>query len=270
MYTTYLMAFLAFFSQCLALPWDQRLEHLPSHDPRHFLADTFRLLSPITCEFRPSPPDRWACQSPELEFPTVDCIRKDLLICGNGMLRNPLFWSFGATVEDYRDFMSSLRLGFVNYNLILGPEWFWDVFANPNFAVIPGTPRFDLLVSRISMAWASICRGVAYLVVKQRNGTANFNPRGDPGIGGPKGQGAYQYSFPGLTSRSGYKQYNKWRVFEFPALQRNENISSVITADVSKDFERRRDWRFGNNNFLLPILNPDQVPVPPFNDTWIY
>ena len=270
MYMTHLLAFLALFSLSLAQTWDHRLDHLPPHDPRHYLANLLRVLSPLSCEFRPSPPNRWACQSFELEFPTVDCIRKDLLTCGNAIIHNPLFWSFGTTAEDYLDFMSSLRLGFVNYNLLLGPEWFWDVFANPKFAVVPGTPRYDLLVSRISLAWASICRGIAYLVVKQRNGTANFDSRGDPGIGGHKGRGAYQYSFPGLTSRSGYKQYNKWRVFEFPALQRNKNVSSVITADVSKDFELTRDWRFGQNSSLMPVLDPDQIPVPPINDTWIY
>ncbi|KAF9695708.1 hypothetical protein EKO04_006371 [Ascochyta lentis] len=47
-------------------------------------------------------PRTWACLDPKLEFPTVDCIVKDLKACGTLETNPLLLYSFGATTVQVR------------------------------------------------------------------------------------------------------------------------------------------------------------------------
>lgn len=45
---------------------------------------------------------KWACASRNIDFPTVECLKKDMETCGNVSSGPSIFYSFGAETVDVR------------------------------------------------------------------------------------------------------------------------------------------------------------------------
>lgn len=227
------------------------------------------------CQNVPRNGARWACQDPDLAFPTVKCLKKDLVTCGLVRSSDPLFWSFGAHLNEIIDFTRQApQKWYVSYDAILGVEWVDAVMSNPKFQGLHDSPRDNVFAARLGQAFASVCRGQAYLIVASRpgwGGGALFQKRysnlRDYGVGGPYKPGALQYSFKAKTSNAGYKRYNVWRDFEFPALQRNGRVANLTTVAADEGYKPVVDWRKGDAP-SLKLVDADTLPVPPADDYW--
>jgi hypothetical protein len=62
------------------------------------LAGGCQLKEPDGFEHRPLLGQRWACKDPQLQFPTVACLARDILTCGKVKDNWCVFYSMGAKV----------------------------------------------------------------------------------------------------------------------------------------------------------------------------
>lgn len=222
------------------------------------------------CRNTPTPPRQWACQDSRLQFPTVECIKKDMLTCGLVNESDPLFASFGASHRDLITFSSKVRhTQFVSFYNMMGPDWCAAVLPNPKYTMKDGSPRELLFNIRLGQAFASVCRGNAFLIIPSLVGLADIVPAlRDEGFGRPFGKGAFRYPYKAEVSHMGFKRYNIWRDFEFPALQRNEIVRLLVSVVSELNFQPHLDWFRGDKTPLLPFVDADALPVPPVDDTW--
>ena len=102
-----------------------------------------------------------------------------------------------------------------------------------------------VFIARLSQALALGSSGTAYIAVMQHKGVLG-------------GQGAYQ--LPKATDDPDCP--NVWRTYEFPALQRNSAVTSVISVAQSKNWEPSRDWTKDGGQEKLPFADADKLPDP--------
>ena len=111
------------------------------------------------------------------------------------------------------------------------------------FPVLSANPQQSVLTSRYSQAMALASRGTSYVVVSKRNGDGG-------------GVGAYQLP-------SNPNPPNVWRTYEFPTLQnRNDDVTSVMSVDVSDNFKATEDWTRGGDGEMLPFTDANDLPNP--------
>ncbi len=68
------------------------------------LAGGCQLKEPDAFEHRPLLGQRWACEDPQLQFPTVACLARDILTCGKVKDNWCVFYSMGAKGSDAQDY----------------------------------------------------------------------------------------------------------------------------------------------------------------------
>ena len=102
-----------------------------------------------------------------------------------------------------------------------------------------------VFVARLSQALAQGSSGTAYVAVMQHKSEKG-------------GQGAYQ--LPKDPEDPNYP--NVWRTYEFPALQRNSAVTSVISVAQNENWEPSRDWTKDGGQEKLPFADADKLPVP--------
>ena len=201
-----------------------------------------------TCPGGPATGAQWACQAPDVPFPTVACLTADMRTCGligqDG--RSTVFYSFGvATVQARTQFRDTLDPKGVMFNDALDEDYWNSVLNDPKFHLdING--RRAVLVARYAEAMATVSTGEVFLVVKKYDGEGG-------------GQGAYQNPLPGDNT------VNVWRNYEFPTLQRNAAVTKVTSLDLTDNLKRHVDWQPNSGNEELPAHPADglEVPDPP-------
>ncbi|MCJ1280011.1 hypothetical protein MMC21_007836 [Puttea exsequens] len=111
-----------------------------------------------------------------------------------------------------------------------------------------GMNRQNVFVARYSEALATVARGDVIFVVGNR---VNQVPGSLPG--------AYQSPLAEDVIP------NAWRFYEFPTLQRNQNVRTVTTYDAGNQFAQVIDWTLGgaNPNGMLPPSIASTVDIPP-------
>ena len=166
------------------------------------------------CAGKPTEGKQWACEEPYLAFPTVACLKADIITCGNMAADNirSVFYSFGPDIADAYRFRDTLTPQGVTYQDVLDREYFETVLLP--FGWKQYQEREQFLVQLISEAMASLSHGEAYLPI--------LHYQGDEG-----GVGAYQNPLPDDW------RTNIWKTNEFPTLQRNDEVPKIITIDIS-------------------------------------
>ena len=127
--------------------------------------------------------------------------------------------------------------------------------------------RANVFAARYSEALASLVKKDTFLVVLKRDGAGNEAANQHADVG------AYQTEWVN-PKRHDPPPPNIWLTYEFPALQRNENVPRVLSVDVSNNFHQDVDWinpkyRMGGPQHGGRLLNEghaDDLEVPPPTD----
>lgn len=193
-----------------------------------------------TCKNRP---DQWACADPSIDFPTVECLAADMRTCGIVGTGPTIFYSFGATTVQVRTrFRDTLDPRGIMWNDVLD-EKYGDEVLKKRFADfrldIP--TRLTVYTARFAEAMATVASGEVFFAVKNYDGEGG-------------GKGAYQ-----TPTTSGI---NVWRTYEFPTLQRNKDVTSVVSIDINNDNSRSVDWKPDGDMELLPASGASSLNVP--------
>ena len=199
-----------------------------------------------TCPSGPTNGAQWACQASDIDFPTVACLTEDMKTCGligqGG--RSTIFYSFGATTFDARTgFRDTLNPKGVMFNDALDEDY-WDTVISVTKFHVNDAARQTIFTARYAEAMATVSTGEVFIVVKNYNGEGG-------------GQGAYQMPLPGDSND------NVWRLYEFPTLQRNADITKVTSLDLSDNFQRHVDWQPDSDDQELPESGASDLVVPP-------
>ena len=198
-----------------------------------------------TCPSGPATGAQWACQAPDIAFPTVACLTADMRTCGligqGG--RSTVFYSFGvATVQARTQFRDTLDPKGVMFNDALD-EGYWNSVLNVPKFHMDINARMAVLVARYAEAMATVSTGEVFLVVKAYDGAGG-------------GRGAYQNPLPGDNT------INVWRNYEFPTLQRNSAVTKVTSVDLTDNLKRHVDWQPNSGDQELPAHPADDLEVP--------
>lgn len=190
------------------------------------------------------------CLKGSVAFPTVDCLRHDMMVCGVVGPRT-IFYSFGARIQDVVPFRD-LKDG-VMFNDALADEW-WLALAKIERFHLDIQGRQSVFVARFAEALASIVWGETFLAIPKER------------VGGPAtDDGAY-------TIPNDDGTVNVWRFFEFPTLQRNQLVTKITLVDVTtrdgsgkQTFPTHEGWLPNNPNY--PELTFEKghakdLPVP--------
>lgn len=200
-----------------------------------------------------SPPGGWACQQPEVTFPTIECIMADLKTCGCIGSGPTVFYSMGAsTVGTRTGFRDILSPRGVMFNDAMGERW-WEIVggnpkierSRPDFNLVRQQARQNYLRNLFAIAMAQSSFGEVFLVT---GGRISMNPQ-DPG---PPGIFQNPIALP-----------NIWRQMELLNLQRNLAITAITHVDMSNNFPRNTDWRQVDSNlYPLPDIDFGSPPAP--------
>lgn len=158
--------------------------------------------------------------------------------------RSTIFYSFGAkTVQVRAGFRDTLNPKGVMFNDALDGDYFNTVINVPRFH-LDHTARQKIFTARYAEAMATVSTGEVFIVVKKYNGEGG-------------GQGAYQMPLPDDSN------VNVWRLYEFPTLQRNTDVTKVTSVDLSNNFQRHVDWQPDSGDQELPQSGASDLVVPP-------
>lgn len=208
------------------------------------------------CPGKPPKGERWACEDPSINFPTVDCLIADIKTCGIISNGHPtILFSFGVgqgNIKKVRDQYNPL--GNVYDDMLDNAYWasVMDKKTGSRGEVFRLDIRERLLVflARSGEAIGAVASGDVLVYIGKRDGHG--------------GLGAFQQDDPEIR-RDGP---NIFRTYELPALQRNSAVTSIISVDISNNAQHTVDWENGQsapnlNNPLLPPGSANDMPVPP-------
>lgn len=208
---------------------------------------TKRLPDPwIPCKNTPGLLGKWACESSKIDFPTVECLKKDMETCGNVGSGPSIFYSFGAATVDVRKpVRDAMGANGVMWNDALDGTYV-DMLKKqePTFKMGTAGPRQSLYVSRYAEAFASLSKGEVFF------GVLNYN--GEFG-----GKGAYQNVAAGHNPEN-----NKWIQHEMPTLQHKSQATKITTYGVN-DKSFHVDWERGVKGEMKPYKDSMKLKVPP-------
>ena len=221
------------------------------------LAGNCKSKIPDACKHRPLPGQRWACEDPKLQFPTVACLAKDILTCGKVGKNWCVFYSMGAKGYDALAYANDEYTGLngvgVTFHMAFDDEYIERVIGESRFRIGDNAEnaahltRANIYVRKLSQAFASVCTGNAFVMVLQRYGKGG-------------GVGAYQTPWAPSTRPVESRQDNVWENDEFPALQLNDKIERVYSVDLSNKNRRTIDWTKGEAR--KPLRNVEAIPLP--------
>lgn len=199
-----------------------------------------------------TPQGGWACQQPSITFPTLECIKADLITCGLINTGPTVFYSMGATtIQTRTGLRDKLNPPGIMFNDAMGFNW-WEIMggsdkiegSRPDFNLNGQQARQDYLRNLLAIAMAQVSTGEVFLVTKSRTSEAQ-----DPG---PPGIFQNPITLP-----------NIWRQMELPNLQRNPAITAITHVAVDDNFSRVTDWRQGDGNlYPLPDIDMSGPPAP--------
>ena len=218
-------------------------------------------LKDSVCAHRPSEGQRWACEDPQLTFPTVACLTRDVLTCGNVVGKSCVFYSFGAGGCAARDFAKTLVNGKgVTFHDALDTDYISEVLGVKKFHLIDATRndqnlnRRNIYVRKLAQAFASVCGNTqAFLLVKHYQGQGG-------------GVGVYQTPWDPPTKHPIDIQDNVWLNDEFPSLQNNNKIITVYSVDTSNDNRINPDWTRGLDGPPTVPRDVEAIPLPPLQE----
>lgn len=172
------------------------------------------------CVGQPQRQQRWACEDPRLQFPTVACLTADILLCGKVKDNWCVFYSFGALGYHARNYAAKDLIGRgITIHGAFDGKYEERVLAQKRFHLDDRNPnaqnlvRESIYVRRLSQAFASVCKDKAYLMIDRRDGL---------GGGGP---GIFQAPWFPDNRPGADRQDNVWLNDEMPALQLNDKIN---------------------------------------------
>ena len=161
----------------------------------------------------------------------------------------------GAKDFDAKNFVNNdLNGRGVTFPDAVEQDYITKVIGQERFRVTDGTRngmrlnRQNIFVRKLSQAFASVCKGNAFLMVAQRNGKGG-------------GVGANQTSWVDPDKPAQNNQDNVWENDEFPALQRNDKIDRVYSVDLSNRNAKTIDWTKGQPK--KPLRNVEAIQLPP-------
>ncbi|KIX06948.1 uncharacterized protein Z518_04924 [Rhinocladiella mackenziei CBS 650.93] len=211
-------------------------------------------------------PELWACEDPNLDFPTVECLLADVKTCGiigaNGA--PTIMYSFGVTDGNIAKFHDPIvPEGNIYRDMLDGPYWtqaithtnLKDKTKHDPFKL--GVPaRVDVLIARSAEAYAASASGEVLVFIGQQKGTVE----GDTMLG--------IFQKPFVDPKNPNPDPSMLQTYEIPILQRNPTVTRIVSIDVSNNFQRDVDWENGQSppgldNPLLPLGEADNIPVPP-------
>lgn len=191
------------------------------------------------------PPAGWACLGDNIRFPTLDCIRADIVSCGNIGSGPTVFYSFGVATQEVRENVrDKLDPRGMMFNDALDSSW-WDGVTNTErFGLADNQARQAYLRNIYAAAMAQASAGEVFLVTASRTSAAT-----DP-------------EQPGIFQNPLNPNDNIWREFELPNLQRNDQIDAITNVAKDEDWAKTTDWRRGDDNvFPLPDIDPNNPPA---------
>ncbi|KAH8586001.1 hypothetical protein B0O99DRAFT_695901 [Bisporella sp. PMI_857] len=200
----------------------------------------------ITSQEIPGSSGKWECKGKPKDgvwesskanldsMPTVQDIVHDIKTCGLVGSMPTLFYSFGITTAQAREWRDNTEHGLggkgIMFNDALDDDW-WKMVEK--FKPIPPL-RDKALVARFSAALAIASRAEIFLVT-----------------GSEVANGGGAYTVP-------HDPKNHWRKWEFPKVQRNALVTRVTVVDGgTSPFNRKLGW--------LPF-HEDKYPGLPEND----
>lgn len=216
------------------------------------------------CLNRPNPllNQRWACENPQLLFPTVACLTQDILTCGKVTKdKTCVFYSFGAQGSDAANYCSQDLEGVgIRFHEVLDDDYLKKVIGNPKFGLQQGKMpislptndqnlnRKDIYVRKLAQAFASVCQGEAFLMV--------LHYQGDGG-----GIGIYQNPRDPDGTPECDKKDNVWQLDEFPSLTQGR-VRKISSVDISNNCRKEEDWVQGIGGKREP-RPADAISLPP-------
>jgi hypothetical protein len=102
------------------------------------------------------------CFKAHIDFPTYECIQKDILACGH-VDTNSIFYSFGAQSKDVEAFRD-LKKGVI-YTDVMSDES-WHLLHTTARFQLAYPPRLAVFTARFSQAFASFSTGETFLVLR--------------------------------------------------------------------------------------------------------
>ena len=209
------------------------------------------------CIGGPPPGGLWACEEPSIDFPTVECILADYKLCGiiNANNEPSIFYSFGPDTKTIGGYLAENgQEGNLYRDLLDNDYWKRVMGGREETFKWKIRSRLFVLIARSSEAFALACKGDVYVYVGQRR-----NSKSDK-------LGAFQLPDP-KTPPKPEDGPNIWRTFELPTLQRNRDVTRIISVDVSNNYKEDVDWDHGQSplgldNELLPASYASTLPVP--------
>ena len=220
---------------------------------------------PDPCLHRPNIGQRWACQDPALNFPTVACLIRDILTCGKVQQNSCVFYSFGAKGFEARSFAENELGGRgVTFRGALDDDYMTRVVQHPRFGDVgqaklyaprlvnsENLNRREIFARKVAQAFASVCSDQAYLMILHYNGTGG-------------GVGIYQSPWEPKNKPARDIKDNVWQKDEFTQLTNNNKINKIWSIDISNSNSKSPDWAKGGGQ-RVP-RNIDAMQLPPL--TW--
>lgn len=201
------------------------------------------------CKHRPK---KWACEDRKIDFPTVECLRKDMQTCGNVGTGPRIFYSFGAkTVQVRKPVRDTKNPKGVMWNDALDNTYTDMLHAREKKFRLGLSSRQKVYNARYAEAFASLTKGEVFF------GVANYTGSDETGDEGPGGHGAYQN-----VKRNHKPEDNVWLQYEFPTLQHKSQATKVTTFSVSNG-SYNVDWERRKRGKMLEYKDTSKLPVPP-------
>ncbi len=177
----------------------------------------------------------WECLKPEVRFPTVECLKKDMRTCGI-VGDKTIFYYFGARAAEVAPFRD--QKNGVMFRDVMDDDWWKRLQANPAFR-LEDQARQRLFIARFYEAMADESHGEVYLTVPRdiiRAGGAYVLPKNRPD--------------------------NLWHDLWFPRLQQNPHVTKVTLVDITTTEGNRQT--FPEHQGWLPL--DDKYPELPYNN----
>ncbi|BCR91413.1 uncharacterized protein ACHE_70256S [Aspergillus chevalieri] len=189
-------------------------------------------------------PKKWACESKKIDFPTVECLKKDMETCGNVGTGPTIFYSFGAeTIEVRKPVRDTKNPKGVMWNDALDASYTEMLAKRKNTFKLDRPERQKVYNARYAEALASLSKGEVFFGVLHYNGKYG-------------GHGAYQNVRTGESPED-----NTWIQYEFPTLQHKSRATKVTTFAIS-DGSYHVDWERGVKGDLKPYHDASKLAVP--------
>ncbi|KIX00254.1 uncharacterized protein Z518_10393 [Rhinocladiella mackenziei CBS 650.93] len=208
-----------------------------------------------TCPDRPPDGELWACEDPNIDFPTVECLIADMKTCGIITNGHPtILFSFGVSNGNIKKLRDQYNpLGNV-YNEMPDNAYWGNVMMGSRGKTfqLGINERGDVYIARSAEAIGAAASGDILVYVGEKNGYG--------------GLGAFQQDNP--EKRRPDNGPNIFRTYELPAVQHNGSVTRIISVDISNNAQHTVDWENGQsapglNNPLLPPGLANDIPVPP-------